>query len=1025
MRVLEYSQRNPAAIAAAALLLLLFGGIALFGLPIQLLPNTSLPHIVVQSGWRESAPAEIERALIEPQEKALAGLSGLTEMRSLATRGAGVITLQFALGTDMTRALVEVTNRLSRVYPAPPEDADPPLVRAGGGDPRQENAATLLLRPAPGNTTQDLGRYQKLVEDVVRPRLAQIPGVANVSLPGNRPQQVQVEFDPQRAAARGISVERIADAISGVEDVSAGFVKSGRRQLTVRFAGREPLATLSNLILGWSAGRPIYLHDVADIKVGLGDATNYTLRNGEPAMYIRLLRGSDSNTVSIIDDVKQAIVELNQGVLKPQKLYLDLSWDASIYIRRAIGFVRESLILGVLLAVGGLWYFLRGMRPLAVIALTIPLSLAFAVVALELLGRSINVISLAGLSFSTGIVTDAVLIMQGNVIRYFQSGRNSTQATLEGAVEVIPALVASVLTSIAIFAPVLFMRGVEGQLFTDLAITMAVAHAASLLVAMTVIPAANRWALAHHIPSDQHQHWWRALARFGIDWTDNRWLRAGWIILLVPGSVLFSAALLPSFDYLPSAPTDTVIAFFPSAPGSNLETTKREVGDQIIARLSPHLTGNAQPEIRYYNLFMDDTGANQLTVYSRDPLEAAATLKVLQDQVLAGFPDIDAYVWRDSLLAVDGGNNRGISMRLQGANIEGLLQAAAVAQQAVAAAIPGANPQPTPPLTLAEPELRLNPDEQRITQAGLDRGSFGSALRALTGGLFVNEYFDGDTQMNVILRGPRWHTPEELAEIPLVTPSAGVQTIGDLAGLVQTVGPTSLLRLNSRRTVELTFEPPANMTIDEAMDLLALQVEPRIRAALPADATLSYSGSVSDLHQALQVMGRNFILAVAILFALMTALFRSVRDSCIVLLVLPVATAGGIAGLRLLGLFHFQAFDLLTMIGVIILLGLVVNAAILLVDQTRAAERAGHTRREAVGMALAMRARPILLSTLTAVLGMLPLMLVPGIGVQIYRGLASVIVGGMILGTIFTWFLMPSLLRLGENANLVQAEALA
>jgi multidrug efflux pump subunit AcrB len=298
-----------------------------------------------------------------------------------------------------------------------------------------------------------------------------------------------------------------------------------------------------------------------------------------------------------------------------------------------------------------------------------------------------------------------------------------------------------------------------------------------------------------------------------------------------------------------------------------------------------------------------------------------------------------------------------------------------------------------------------------------------SALRAFTGGLWAGEYFDGNERLSIIIKGNEWKSEQELAELPLMTPGAGVQTVGELASIRQTVGPSQLLRVGGKRTVSVAFEPPATMSLDEALTLLRDKVEPPVRAALPANAQLTYAGSVNELHQALGAMASNFALALLILFALMAALFRSVWDSFLVMLVLPVSTAGGIAALQLIGLFSFQALDLLTMIGFIILLGLVVNAAILLVDQTRAREHAGMSRREAVRHALETRARPIVLSTLTAVLGMLPLIFMPGLGAGIYRGLAAVVAGGMVIGTGFTWFLMPSLLRLGE-ASVTQRSAI-
>jgi multidrug efflux pump subunit AcrB len=1025
MRLTQISLQNPPAVAAAGLIVLLFGVLALIKLPIQLLPDTSRPQVWVNVGWREAAPSEIEEVMVEPIEEAMRGMPGLVEMRSQSNRGGGGVGLTFEVGTDMTRVMLDIVGRLNTLPPIPLEADEP---QAFGGDNWQgATAASLLVRPTDGRTDVDMGAaYQKLMEEVVEPRLARVPGVSRVNLEGGRPREVQVRFDAHRLAALGITPQQIASTIIAARDASAGFVNVGRKQFTVRFTGREPVEQLGDLIIGWSGDRPLALREVADVRIGYMDAQWFSYRNGVPGYYVTMQRASDSNTVEVIEGVKEAIAELNEGPLAREKLMADLSWDASIYVRRAISFVEESLVIGILLAVGGLWYFLRGPRALMVIGLSIPLSLFFAIITLHALGRTLNVISLAGLAFSTGIVIDAALIVQGNILRFLQEGKTAWEATVEGAQEVMPALFASMLTSIAIFLPVLFMEGLEGQLFKDLAITMSVSHAASLLVAMTVIPAANRWALANGFPDDQHAHWWATMTGFAMRWTQSPAARAGWIAGLVGGSLVFIWAFVPKVDYLPVAQTDNVWGSFRLPPGGNLDTAKAEFAPVVIERLKPHLEGKKEPAIKYYNFSAWGGGGGGVVVaYAADPRKTQDVVNLLRTEILADLPDVRAFANQGSLLNVDGNNSREIQMHLQGPDLPALMKAARVAITEIPKAIPETFPQPFPSLEMDQPELQLVPDEWRISRAGMDRASVASALRAFTGGLWAGEYFDGNERLNIIIKGNAWHSEQELAELPIVTPGAGVQTVGELATIKQTVGPAQLLRVGGRRTVSVNFEPPATMSLDEALTLLREKVEPSVRAAMPANAQLTYAGTANELHEALAAMAQNFALALLILFALMAALFRSVWDSFLVMLVLPVSTAGGIAALQLVNLVKTQNLDLLTMIGFIILLGLVVNAAILLVDQTRAREHAGLSRRDAVRQALETRARPIVMSTLTAVLGMLPLIFMPGLGAEIYRGLAAVVAGGMVIGTAFTWFLMPSLLRLGEAAAALRTARIA
>ena len=273
-------------------------------------------------------------------------------------------------------------------------------------------------------------------------------------------------------------------------------------------------------------------------------------------------------------------------------------------------------------------------------------------------------------------------------------------------------------------------------------------------------------------------------------------------------------------------------------------------------------------------------------------------VRLLREEIMVGFPDTQVFTQRGSLLSVDGDNSREIRLDFQGADLAALMDAARLATEEIPKAIPETFPQAFPGLELDQPELQLVPDEWRIARSGLTRTEVASAIRAYTGGLWAGEYFDGNDRLDIIVKSNEWHSPEELAELPIVTPQAGVQTVGELTELRQTVGPSQLVRVNGHRTVSVEFEPPEDMTLDEAIEVLETQVEPKVRAGMAPKVQLTYAGSVNDLHEALRAMGQNFLLALVILFALMAALFRSMRDSLLVMAVIPVSVAGGILALR-------------------------------------------------------------------------------------------------------------------------------
>jgi multidrug efflux pump subunit AcrB len=418
-----------------------------------------------------------------------------------------------------------------------------------------------LIRVLPHNPDKELASYQKLIEEHVEPRLASIPGVSQVNLIGEQPREMQIAFDAYRAAALGISVSDIIATLSRATDSSGGFADVGRRQYTVRFVGQFEPQDLSDLIVGWSNERPIYLSEVADIDIVPRKQDGFTLRNGYPAYYITVQRSFDANTVSILDEVNEAITELNAGPLAEAGLEMDLSFDASVHIRRAIALVQGNLGIGLLLAIGVLYFLMRSRRATFLVTATVPLSLLVAFVALRMFDKSLNVISLAGLAFSVGLVMDAAIVTLENIVRCRQSGLSLKEAVAEGTRQITGALFASTVTSVAIFAPVLFMGGIEGQLFQDLALTIAVAVSASFLIAITVLPVAASFLLKQE-DRDPCRHWWVRITDLVMHLTRTPALCRTWIVAILGGSIIAIVTLMPKANLLPQAPSDSLNAFF-------------------------------------------------------------------------------------------------------------------------------------------------------------------------------------------------------------------------------------------------------------------------------------------------------------------------------------------------------------------------------------------------------------------------------------------------------------------------------
>lgn len=1014
MNLTRNALKNPAAIIVIVALVMVFGLMSVFKLPIQLTPDIEQPQITISTGWRSAAPAEMESVIIEPIENVVKNTQGVTKVTTNIQRGFGNITLTFDVGADMQRAMLDVINNLNQAPPLP-LDAIEPVVSAGGGR-GGPNTASLMIKTLPDNPNSDLGMYQKLIEDVVKPRFARIPGMGQVNLNSSRPRELRITFDPLRTASLGLSIADIGATISRASDVSAGVADVGRRQYTVRFSGQYSVENLSEMIISFSGDRPIYLKDVATVENTLVDRFGFNLRSGQPSYYFTLKRQNDANTVALLDEINIAIKELNAGPMKAAGLVIDLSFDASVHIRNALELVQNNLGLGVLLALIILWLFLRGIRNTLIIAATIPISLMVSFIALAAFERSLNVISLAGLAFSVGLVLDAAIIVQENIVRLRSLGMDNSKAVMRGALQVTGALFASTATSVAIFLPILFMKGIEGQLFSDLALTLSIAVIASLVSAITIIPIASKYWLKTDQTVDPFAHYWERLTNLVMRLTNSVAKRITWIAVLLGGSILVTVLMMPKTDFMPRAPTDGFFYSLNMPPGGNVDFIEHEFSSLVKERLAPYLAGEKMPKIKSYNFYSFGSGSTGGFIYSDDPTRVEELMQEIKANVFSNLPDTQVFLFRGSMINVSGGGNgRTIDIDIKGPNIESLMAVAQAGIDAINKNMTDTTAFPNPGLSLSEPELKLVPNDQRISQAGLTRRDVANAVRAYTSGLFISEYFDGNERVNVILRGEQWDTPDELASLPIHSPLAGVQTIGELTEITRTAGPTQLRRVDGKRTISLQVSPPANMSLEEALTAIQENVMPSMNALLPADSSILLSGNANEMAAAINDMLKNFILALVILFLLMTALFKSAKDSLLVLLVMPMAVAGGVLALNLLNLFTFQSLDLMTMIGFIILLGLVVNNAILLVDQTREGERQGLPTRRAVAQAVRIRARPVYMSTLTSLFGMLPLMLMPGVGSEIYRGLAAVIVGGMTISAIFTLVLFPCLLRLGES----------
>jgi len=1020
----------PVTTAVGVILATLFGALALFQIPIQLIPTVDKPVITVTTFWPGASPAEVERELVNRQEKFLKSLPGLEKMKSNSADSQAQITLELETGTDLDAMFVQVGNKLDQVTQIP-RDAEKPIIT--GVDANASAMVWMTLGPAdPESWTGDIAAEQTFVENTVAPVIERVAGVAQVNMFGGREKEIQVLADPEKMAAMGVTYNRLATALEAENrNYSAGDFNEGKRRYVVRTVGEYgSVEDVEDVVIAVRDGVPIYVRDIGEARLGHEKVGAIVTNKGVQIIAMAVIRQAGANVIDTMSGIREAVDGLERDVLGPRGLSLTPVYEETAYIDSAIDLVQQSLMLGGVLAVLVLLLFLRSGRSTLVVAVAIPISAITTFLMMRIFGRTINVVSLAGMAFAVGMVVDNSIVVLENIYRHLQMGKKGPQAARDGAGEVWGAVLASTLTTIAVFLPIFFVEEEAGQLFRDIALAISCAVALSLLVAITVIPAfsarilrpgegktskAMRGMLGLLPLASRYS---RAVTR-AVHWTcGGRSREIGMVAVFVVGAVLLIYFLIPKAEYLPTGNQNFLFGIVLPPPGYSVEETKA-MGKIYDASLRPLWEADDVAAAKMPGgglrdfFFVATNGTCFMGASARDPMRTRELLGAFYG-VNAQIPGAIAFTFQQSIFQTDMGGGRVIDVELTGPE---LLTLIGLGQRVFGQAmqlIPGAQIQPIPSLDLGNPEIRVRTDRRRAAELGITNRDLGFAVNAMVDGVKATEYrFEGlDIDLSITSPDDIGHRTHELSQLPIAAPNGEIVTLSSLADISQESGPVSIEHRERQRAIIIQIQPPEDVALGEAMSLIERQiVEP-----LYADGTLGgvynarLSGTADKLTQTGKALQWNFLLAIVITYLLLAALFESFLYPFVILFSVPLAALGGLLGLWALG---FESIDVLTMLGFIILVGTVVNNAILIVHQSLIhLRRDGMTIRDAITDATQTRIRPIFMSVSTSVFGMLPLVLFPGAGSELYRGLGSVVVGGLIVSTVFTLFLVPALLSL-------------
>ncbi len=1037
--LISISILRPIAVIAAVLMVVMFGAVALQTIPIQLTPDVNRPVITITTHWRGAAPAEVEREIVNRQEDELRGLEGLKSIVSRSETGRARVTLEFGVSQDMDKALLLVANRLDRVGGYPAEVDEPTLNTAGSED----NAiAWLILTRVPGNQ-RSIHTYYDLATDVIKDRLQRVGGVSEVRVYGGAEREMQIVVDPARLAQYQITIPQLVNGLRAANaSISAGAVDEGKRRYVVRTEGTfETLQAVHNVVLRSirddMSGRVarVVLSDVADVGFDYKEPVAHIRTMGEPALALPVYRETGANVIEVMRGVKDGVREINETVLREEGLSLTQVYDETTYIHSAIELVQQNIYIGGALAAILLLVFLRSGAATLVISLAIPVSVIGSFVAMAAMGRSINVISLAGLAFAVGMVVDAAIVVLENIFRLRQRGLPANEAAFHGANQVWGAVLVSALTTVMVFIPILIMQLEAGQLFRDIAVAISVSVLLSLIVSITVIPALSSRLLRSDFQTTVNRRripgidgfakvFVELVMRFTRTVSERRWLAATVVAAITAISGFASYQLLPKLDYLPDGNRNLIFGFVLPPPGYNLETMTSIAGklESATAQLwdpdgDRTETDDGIPTIRrfFFAAFRANAIAGAIAV---DPRRVTDLLPILQ-QSLSSEPATFGFFQKRSLFGRGIGGARSLDLDISGGTLEETVD---VAQRAfgkvnqVLLRSEGTQIRPRPSLSLGAPEVRVVPNRMRLADNGVTAQELGQTVDAFNDGLTVAEITVGGERIDLTLRGPQKHvlSTQGINDLPVVTSAGTIVPASSLADIVVTAGPTEIRHSERLRTVTLQISPPANMALEEAMARVRTGVIDPLRSeGLPDGTKLRLSGTADKLTETWNEMVLDLIMALIIVYLVMAVLFESFFYPLIIIFSVPLAMAGGVIGLVILSQYQLQNLDMLTLLGFVILIGIVVNNAILLVHQTLYHFRNDDmSPNDAILEATRNRIRPIFMSTLTSILGMLPLVLFPGAGAELYRGLGSVVIGGLALSAVLTLLIIPPMLSL-------------
>jgi HAE1 family hydrophobic/amphiphilic exporter-1 len=1019
---------RPTTIFIIFALLIMLGVFAFINLPIDLMPEINPPYLVVYTSYTGAGPEEVERSVTRTLEAALSSVSSLEKVTSTSSKGTSMVIMQFTYGTDLADASNSVRDSLEMVRNYMPTGADSPLIFKF--DPAMIPIVGLMVT---GNRSSE--ELREITEDTIIPRIEQTPGVATASVMGGREKIIRIEIPQNRLEAYGLTVTQIQQMLAAQnQQVSAGTITEGGLSYILTTMGEyTSLDQMRDTVISYKGGgmangslepaRSVYLRDIADVFEGYKDETSSVYVNGQTAVMMMVQKQSGKNSVQTAKNLRTRMERLAREI--PQDIKITEIFNTTDQIENSINEVGSSAVSGALLAVVILFIFLRSFKPTLIIGISIPVSIIVTLMLMYFAGLTLNVMTLAGLILGVGMLVDNSIVILENIYHYREKGAKLNTAAVIGTQEMMIAIAASTLTTICVFAPLVMFQGLlemAGEIFSGLAFTVVISLTASLLIAIFLVPVLS----SHYLPLVTRKQkpltgFLLPIDRFcehALAGLDNAYRKAvdrvlrhkaiviGLLVVLFAGSLCLIPVI--GWVFMPEQDQDNVTISATLPMGTPLPETEATLR-QIQAIVEREVQGYERIVLSAGSSGMMSSGGNNTGSLRinlpkfEQRIDSANDIKEKMRAHVNEFPGVSISFGGGGMGMGMGGSSSAIDIVLR---TDDLVMGKATADK-IALLLKDNVPEITEPevdLKDGLPQIEIALDRERIYAMGLNTYTVGNEIKAAVDGVTATRYKNNgkDYDVVLILAEADRSTRPALDQIFVNSQMAGRVPLSNFASYVEGTGPMTIRRENQSRVIHVTAGAKPGARVNH----LEEKVRALITAEIPADDNLiiEYAGSNSEMMKMMKNFLLIIIVAIALVFGIMASLFESFRDPFIILFTIPLSVIGIVAIYLITG----EPFNVMTAVGLLVLVGVIVNNGIVLVDYTNLLRKRGFSLHDACVEAAGNRLRPILMTTLTTILGLVPMAFFPGEGSEMTAPIGKTVLGGLSFGTLMTLFLMPT-----------------